>query len=351
MNYTENYHLPQWVKDDRIMMEDFNQMCENIENGLTGNAQTAESFRQNGDAQDRLLMRRLLRLSYNHYLALQTVEPFPAQVGMFYQNPLVDSTGASGGSPWENAYFTGTGVGGYGPTEFFSQCILPNQTKMQTYRYSPENTTPLSAAICAPSATKLEGLSVTGTFSNNIPNAPAPFLLTLNNLDSGEIEQSLPLDLTQKAVSGGLSISDLPIKLYFHAGGHYLLKVEPVGDPVFDGTLEFTKTINCKVQGAGGNGASIIASRVLREREGSSMGLLILRCKAGGPTGQLTVKWDGKTLTPDYVRPCLNDQNLDLREMIYVRRDPIPAETSFSFRFDCGENGSCWFQDWGAILL
>ncbi len=41
MNYTENYHLPQWVKSDRIMMEDFNQMCLDIEAGLTENVSGA----------------------------------------------------------------------------------------------------------------------------------------------------------------------------------------------------------------------------------------------------------------------------------------------------------------------
>lgn len=35
MNYTTNYHLPQWVEEDRISMEDFNQMCEGIDEGLT----------------------------------------------------------------------------------------------------------------------------------------------------------------------------------------------------------------------------------------------------------------------------------------------------------------------------
>lgn len=37
MNYTENYHLPQWVKEDRIMMEDFNAAMSNLEAGLTKN--------------------------------------------------------------------------------------------------------------------------------------------------------------------------------------------------------------------------------------------------------------------------------------------------------------------------
>ena len=31
MNYTTNYHLPQWVESDRILMEDFNEAMESIE--------------------------------------------------------------------------------------------------------------------------------------------------------------------------------------------------------------------------------------------------------------------------------------------------------------------------------
>lgn len=41
MNYTEKYHLPQWVKTDRIMMEDFNQMCADMEAGLVSNREAA----------------------------------------------------------------------------------------------------------------------------------------------------------------------------------------------------------------------------------------------------------------------------------------------------------------------
>lgn len=41
MEYTSNYHLPQWVETDRIMMGDFNQMCSDIEAGLNSNAQAA----------------------------------------------------------------------------------------------------------------------------------------------------------------------------------------------------------------------------------------------------------------------------------------------------------------------
>ncbi len=45
MNYTEKYHLPQWVKDDRIMMDDFNEMCANIESGISDAKTTAATAR------------------------------------------------------------------------------------------------------------------------------------------------------------------------------------------------------------------------------------------------------------------------------------------------------------------
>ena len=42
MDYTKNHHLPQWVKSDRIMMDDFNQMCRDIEAGLNKTASSSD---------------------------------------------------------------------------------------------------------------------------------------------------------------------------------------------------------------------------------------------------------------------------------------------------------------------
>jgi len=41
MEYTTNYHLPQWVETDRIQMKDFNDAMASIENGLDSANQTA----------------------------------------------------------------------------------------------------------------------------------------------------------------------------------------------------------------------------------------------------------------------------------------------------------------------
>ena len=41
MNHTTNYHLPQWVETDRIMMGDFNDAMASIEEGMSSNAEAA----------------------------------------------------------------------------------------------------------------------------------------------------------------------------------------------------------------------------------------------------------------------------------------------------------------------
>lgn len=44
MNYTENYHLPQWEESDRVMMKDFNQMCASIDEGIGAAAEKPYVF-------------------------------------------------------------------------------------------------------------------------------------------------------------------------------------------------------------------------------------------------------------------------------------------------------------------
>ena len=351
MNYTENYHLPQWDETDRIMRVDFNRMCADIDEGLDKNKQATGKLSQHCDAQDKLLSDRLLRLAYNQYLAAQAVEPFPPQIGVFYQDAARDFDTQNGGSLWEGARFVCSGLGGYNFDTFFRQ-YARTLSNLKMNKAEPAKSSPMLIEICAPAATKLSKFNLSGNISDNVPNTPAPFLLTLTNQDTGEVEHREQIDLVQKE-QGILLVTYLqPVTLYLYGGSHYLLKIEPIGDPVFSSDLSFTYGNGTIMMGMGdGKRCQFNASYTMREREESSMGLLILRCNAGGPDGRLTVRWDGEALTPDYVRPCRNGQGLALREMIYVRRGAIPAETSFSVHFDTGEKGTLWFQDWGAILL
>ena len=42
MDYTTNYHMPQWVESDRIMMEDFNEAMAAIDGGIKAAQDTAD---------------------------------------------------------------------------------------------------------------------------------------------------------------------------------------------------------------------------------------------------------------------------------------------------------------------
>ena len=49
MEYTSNYHLPQWVETDRIMMGDFNDAMASLESGITTAQAAADSAQQEAE--------------------------------------------------------------------------------------------------------------------------------------------------------------------------------------------------------------------------------------------------------------------------------------------------------------
>lgn len=90
MNYTENYQLPQWVEDDRILRTDFNQMCSKIDVALASNAQTSKE--NNSSTWAGLL--RLLRLSISRQWPQLDQNSIHLQNGVLY-NPLAKQSHAS----------------------------------------------------------------------------------------------------------------------------------------------------------------------------------------------------------------------------------------------------------------
>ena len=66
MEYTKNYHFPQWAENDRIMMQDFNQMCADMEKGLL---QTREQGGQAASDLEQQTLRRLRRMGFDLYRA------------------------------------------------------------------------------------------------------------------------------------------------------------------------------------------------------------------------------------------------------------------------------------------
>ena len=115
MDYTKNYHLPQWVKSDRIMMDDFNRMC-----------------------------------AYNHCHLLAAVEKQPPQSGFFFQR-----LGGAGPQPSvsgllnrEDALWIARGGTAYSMKDFTSQ--LKQVSEMKIVRGNAAENRPLVLRFTPP---------------------------------------------------------------------------------------------------------------------------------------------------------------------------------------------------------
>ena len=71
MNYTTNYHLPQWVESDRIMMEDFNEAMSGIDGGIAAAKTAADTAKTTADAAQSNDCDAFLRQQFHLLLAQQ----------------------------------------------------------------------------------------------------------------------------------------------------------------------------------------------------------------------------------------------------------------------------------------
>ena len=92
MHYTKNYHLPQWEKSDRIMMDDFNAMCGNLEAGLEKTASDASKRSDQIQASADAAMAAANRAQQSAEAAQETAGSaycpgnLPYSIGMYYGN-------------------------------------------------------------------------------------------------------------------------------------------------------------------------------------------------------------------------------------------------------------------------
>ena len=75
MKHTNNYHLPQWSEDDLILMEDFNQMNRDIEDGMTNTAAVADAAKSEAE-QARFLAQKTAMAAF-------TMDNLPYKVGQY----------------------------------------------------------------------------------------------------------------------------------------------------------------------------------------------------------------------------------------------------------------------------
>ena len=346
MNYTKNYHLPQWEETDRIMRTDFNRLCADMEAGMTENARTAADVRQNIDALDQKILARLRRAAYNHYSTVQDMDPVPWQVGVFHQNPAKDGTGVTSAPLLNGVYYAGKNPAG---TSLGSgSSYMQEVAQMTLVKNNLAACTTLQTDICVPANAYVNRIGMSGNISGNVPNTSFPVRLTLTNLDTGETEAVRLLDMAQTLGTGSMGNDFYNCFLTFYANQRYRLQMEPLA-AVFTGDMRLQSFDNQTPLILAPGALPLSASHTMKVHEESSGGLLVVRGLVHG--GTLTASWDGRTVPLHTTRMVQIPDGRMVREMVYCRDETIPAETTFSLRFDAGESGAFLFYDWGAVLL
>lgn len=300
MNYTENYHLPQWVETDRVMMKDFNRMCADIEAGLT---ELRESTTAAGTAAERLRLAAEDQKRDLYRAAVQrSVHHGPAGISdVMWINPLSSREDAGGdGHGWNGRYGIYHG----------DQCLL-DLDRLRETAVEESYITTAGMEQCRRAATSFVS-NAYGTLNTvtmwfwwrDKPSSqnPLPFTIKLIRLDTGEVlesQQNMPLaNYPQLMVNFPLEAETayqlevvLPEETYFYGEGGFLLKTEHYP---LNGHTEMTLS---------GRTAAHEIVKSVQAPEGARGALGLLRWQGPG-TAALSI--NGAQLTPSRTRTALN---------------------------------------------
>ena len=346
MNYTENYHLPQWDETDRILRKDFNSAMAQLEEGLTGNRDTAEDLRQSGGEMDEKNLKRLCRLTYNHYCAVTSMDTLPHQIGIFYQNAVKDASNITGTLLINGARFAGRNGAGL-TFQSFAQSYVEG-TSLNIKKNQLSSATPLTVTFIPPATGCVQRFFMNGNYSNNTGTNTTTFRITVTNLDTGSVEQTLEMTYTQKYTNAAFS-EYVHGPFYFLGGVRYQIMIQPLS-AVCDMTGSLAVSEDSSI-GPYSNEGKVTATYTIHEQEDSMGGMVILRCNINGAGGKLTLLWDGEERQPTIRRFAQLGGGRISQELVFLRDGGIPADSTLSLSFECAEGGDFQLFDWGAVMF
>lgn len=332
MEYTKNYHLPQWVKSDRIMMEDFNAMCGSIEGGLTAGKDALQSG--------------LFRAAYNHLQLIAAEAVIPEQKGVFYQKLRGETPPANVSNmlAWDDYCWIARGT-----TTMNGESMKPYLVVEQPLAMVKDDLdacVPMTATFSPPVPGQMDQVILRGGYSG-CDAKKCTFRMKFTNLSTGACE----MDVTREAEfgSGNIALGQPALKdliLRFHGGIKYRLEVVPL-EATVRGTFQLAiQTISsCHMSTVG------TITQTVKDPEGGSDGLMLLRYGTYGEGGTLALDWDGKALTPHRVRTFTDEKGRTVHELEYRKGEAVPKSSTLRLTASCPVGGELCFYDWGVILI
>ncbi len=237
MNYTENYHLPQWAKSDRIMMEDFNGAMSSIENGLTRLERRKTAF----DNLSRDAYRQEVRQRVHHGSG--------GGLDAMWVNALSSLEEVGSGHAWGGGYGIGLGKGKR-PTK---EGVLATAKEISYIKWAP---TYVEYSLTAAAEFTSDGFgsieTITCWFGKNttFTSKDFPFVLTFTRADTNAIvaQTELLSDITNgsKAYTVNFPVEEnvryrvefhLPDKSTFYGFGGFYINSEMNRDKLLEMTF------------------------------------------------------------------------------------------------------------------
>lgn len=321
------------------MMEDFNQMCADIEDGLGKTARDAASaVKTAGAAATPASLRSgLFRAAYNHYSLLSARETMPHQMGVLCQ-PFARGRGGStqGMVQLEKCAWTSGG-----------QALTLDHIR-QTFSLRSQikdSSKTLSVSFTAPYAGVLSAIHFSGDTVNH-GGDPGNCTVRLTNLNTGKVE-SETRNSFHFPTGSSTGTFNMQTELVLHAGKQYLLEVTMDN---MNATPEMTLVKSREFFTLDNSGDASVPLTV-DTGESSQGGLVLVRYDTYGPAGSVSLSWDGGSLSPRQVRSITDSQGRTLQEAEFRRSSSVPASSSLTVHLSCPSGGEIFLYEVGAVMI
>lgn len=376
MEYTKNYHLPQWVETDRIMMQDFNAAMADIESGLTacrsGTEQAADALTAQGQAlaaqiaaarQEAAnadsanlarsksdLQRGLFRLAYNQCAHLLELEETPALDGIFLQRldrGEIPSNSTGMELHQDGVWCASSGPGGTieaiqdGMEEIAMLELVKDKLsscKKAVYTFAP------TGAVC------IHRMTMSGGFGDN-DKSEGRVLITLDNLTRGIREVERESGNGAEGLTRGGSLKVAPYA-YMHGGDKYRLEIIPL-TATLTGTFYHGKGVQMTLEyfDLSTNNFSATLFHKFGAEETGHGGLILVRYDAYDKGGSMTASWGGAEQQPQRVRSFTDRQGRAIKEAEFRFAHPIPGGSTATLKATVPSGGDVILYNWCAALL
>ena len=356
MNYTKNYHLPQWIKSDRIMMDDFNEMCRNIENGLSERNQTVDNLsgqitnvsntlsqQISGKAAESTTFERFCRAAYNHYHLAALCDPFPRQMGVFHQSFEPENVTVPGMTRWDGFCYMGKGTKNVTVKEFYD--ALTVEANMTVNNNS--SVTPLSVRFTPTMPGVLKKFRLTGRYFCPQQVVEGGLCrVTLHNLSTNKTEVSYTFSLNMGVGFDGRGPRTVAMNVPFHTGYDYRLKIEPLSSNY---TLSYVPMFDNEFQVELLDLPSASITRVV-PCEPCGGGIVLVRFLPYGTGRTITLSWNNASVPVHATRTITDERGRTFQEMEFRKSWAVPANSTLRLDLRCS-NGGIALYSWGAAFI